>query len=684
MRPGTRLRLVLRDLGSGSAFASMAVSGQLPTWTLALYGVALVCALAGRRLFATRAKLTALLLLAVAGVLGMNVLAGSVNLVVAACAFAGLIAAHRLLSAPDPATDGQVQLSGLLMVAGGAALSGEIIYGLFLVAFGVLSSLSLALGVVEAAVPEGEPVPVRQVMRPLAVGVGFAVAGAVAFFILFPRLNWNMMGPRVSPGLGAATTGFSNTVRLGGAGTIKGNPRIVLRASLSPDPGNALLDAYWVGRTYDIFDGQEWTSVSGVRSASQRVVTLRPGGESLVHQRVELLPAYGGRTLVALETPSKLGNAVANTPMGSRRVALQELGGGEVRFQEPSLGYTYEAYSLPPGGSGHEFRDLPSDEQDALLTLPEGLDVRVGQTAARVLNGEREPLAAARKLADWLQQGHAYTLELSGDVADPLADFLFERKAGHCEHFATALTLMLRTQGIRARLATGFFGGERVDGSYIVRAGDAHAWTHVLVPGRGFVTVDATPPAHRASQSSQVLQQLLSFYEALEARWRSAIVDYSFRDQMDVARSLVRPPRKRGDPDAPPSRMPPLRAWGAALLAGLGAYAAWRLLSRFLERERPHEATRFVDAVEAQLASARIDRREDESLEELDARLTREHHPLSPALVPVTRRYLEARFGGRPLRQGEAEQLLGTLKRAIAAEARRTAAESREPRARAS
>ena len=684
MRPGTRLRLVLRDLGSGSAFASMAVSGQLPVWTLGLYTLALVCALAGWRLFAKRAKVTALLLLIVAAVLGMNVLAGSLNLVVAACAFAGLIAGHRLLSEPGQATDGQVHLSGLLMVAGGAALSGELVYGLFLVAFGVLSSMALALGVVEASVPEGEPVPVRQVMRPLATGVSFAVAGAVAFFILFPRLNWNMLGPRSSPGLGAATTGFSNTVRLGGAGTIKGNPRIVLRATLNPDPGRELLDAYWVGRTYDVFDGQEWTSVGGPRRTGEWMLTLRPGGKDLIHQRVELLPAYGARTLVALETPARFGNAAAHTQTGNRRTGLQELGGGEVRFVQPAIAYGYEAYSLPPGGSGHEFRDLPPDEQDALLTLPETLDPRVAQTAARVLNGEREPLAAAQKLAAWLQREHQYTLELGGDVADPVADFLFERKAGHCEHFATALTLMLRTQGLRARLATGFFGGERVDGSYVVRAGDAHAWTHVLVPGRGFVTVDATPPAHRASQSSVVLQRLLSFYEALEARWRSTVVDYSFRDQMDVARALVRPPRSRGGEPAK-SNLPPLRAWGAALVAGMGAYAAWRLLSRFLSRKRPHEATRFVDAVEAQLASAQVGRLEGETLEELDTRLAREGHPLSPALMPLTRRYLEARFGGRPLRQGEAEHHLRTLKRAISAEARRRAAtESRPPRARAS
>jgi transglutaminase-like putative cysteine protease len=680
MRQGTRLRLVLRDLASGSAFASMAVSGQLPIWTLALYGLALVFALAGKRLFAKRAKLTALLLLGVAAVLGLNVLAGSVNLVVAACAFAGLIAAHRLLSAPEPATDGQVLLSGLLMVAGGAALSGELVYGLFLVAFGVLASLALALGVVEAAVPEGEPVPVRAVLRPLATGVGFAVAGAVAFFILFPRLNWNMMGPRGAPGLGAATTGFSNTVRLGGQGTLKGNPRIVLRATLSPDPGREALGAYWVGRTYDVFDGQEWTSVGGVRRGNERVLTLRPGGDNLVHQRVELLPAYGGRTLVAMETPSRLGNAVAYNTAGSRRINLQELGGGEVRLQDSGVSHTYEAYSLPPGGSGDEFRDLPTDEQDALLTLPEGLDVRVAQTAARVLNGEREPLAAAQKLAAWLQREYTYTLELSGNVEDPLSHFLFERKAGHCEHFATALTLMLRTQGIRARLATGFFGGERVNDGYIVRAGDAHAWTHVLVPERGFVTVDATPPANRPSQGSQLLQRMLAMYEAVESRWRNSVIDYSFRDQLDVARALVRPPKESGNSVS--RQLPPLRAWGAALVAGMAAYAAWRLVARLLARERPLEATRFVDAVEAQLASAGLARRDGETLEDLDARLAREGHPLSPALVPITRRYLEARFGGRPLQPGEAARLLGTLKLAVTAESRRAA--SRPPSARAS
>jgi hypothetical protein len=105
MSEPSRLRLLLRDLGAGSAFGAMAVSGQLPTWTLALFGVALVCALLGWRPFAKRAA-TAVLLLGVAGVLGLSVAKGVLDPVVGSCSFAGLIAAHRLLSMPDTRTDG--------------------------------------------------------------------------------------------------------------------------------------------------------------------------------------------------------------------------------------------------------------------------------------------------------------------------------------------------------------------------------------------------------------------------------------------------------------------------------------------------------------------------------------------------------------------------------------------------
>ncbi|NBD13033.1 transglutaminase TgpA family protein [Corallococcus silvisoli] len=675
MRRPLRLRLVLRDLAAGAAFGAMAVSGQLPVWALGVFLGALVLALCDVRLVARHARLSALGLLVAAVLLGMQLMSGAMNAVVAACSFAGLIAAQRMLSTPDAAAEGQTHLTGLLMVAGGAALSGDMTYALCLIAFGVLASLSLALGVVEAAVPDGEPVPVRAVLRPLSGGVTFAVAGAVAFFVLFPRLNWAMVGPRSAPGLGAVSTaGFSNTVRLGGAGTIKSNPRVVLRAQLAPDPGRDALDAYWVGRTYDTFDGLEWTNVAGAQQ-TERQITLRPASDTLVHQRIELLPAYGSRTLIALETPSRLGNALAHTPTGTRSSPVQLHGGGEVRFTITAPSYTYEAYSLPPDGKADLSTALLQPEKDQLLALPEHLDPRVGQLASRVLAGEKEPLAAARKLASFLQRDYAYTLEQGGMPEDPLGDFLFVRKAGHCEHFATALTVLLRTQGIPARLATGFYGGTRVDGGYLVRAGDAHAWTHVLVPGRGFITVDATPPSNRTSQGPVLLERLLALYEAVEARWRNSVVDYSFRDQFELASALVRPPRRpAGSAENPgSSRLPPPRAWVTAAVVAFVVWRASRFASRWTSRAPALEATRLLDRVEALLQRAHVPRFEHEALEDLTTRLARDGHPLALALTPLTRRYLEARFGRRALREGEAEHLLATLRRALEAEAARRA-----------
>ncbi|QRK06907.1 DUF3488 domain-containing protein [Archangium violaceum] len=669
-----RLRLVLRDLGTGAAFASMAVSGQVPIWVLGLVVLALFVALMGRRPFARAPRLTAVLLVPVGGVLYLAVASGQMDLVVAACSFAGLVASQRLLSDTSPTTDGQVLLAGLLMIAGGAALSGELLFAVCLLTFAVLASLSLGLGVVEAAVPPGEPVPVRQVMRPLAMGTTLAMLGAVAFFILFPRLNWNMGARRASPGLGTATTGFSDTVRLGGSGTLKSNPRVVLRAKLTPDPGVEQLASYWVGRTYDTFDGQEWSTIGAPNKRSRTRVTLRRGAEKQVYQKIELLPAYGSRTLIALETPAKLGNALTHTVTGDKRTQLQELGGDELRFVEQGLGYAYEVYSVPPGTDADPGK-MAQKEADQLLALPDNLDPRVEALARQVVGDEKDPLAAANKLSAWLQREYQYTLELGGDVADPLVDFLFVRKAGHCEHFASALTLMLRTLGFETRLATGFFGGERVGGEYIVRAGDAHAWTHVLVPGRGFVTVDATPPAFRANQSLQLLESLISLYEAIESAWRASVVDYSFRDQMNFMRDLSRSRREPGKEQR--TRLPPLRAWLTAALVGAAVYWTWKKLSRLKPRTPALEATRFADAMERQLATVGVGSRDGETLEDVSARLTREAHPLAPTVSPLTRRYLEARFGQQPLQPGEASRLLKDLKQAVDSQRKQQASGTR-------
>lgn len=82
-----------------------------------------------------------------------------------------------------------------------------------------------------------------------------------------------------------------------------------------------------------------------------------------------------------------------------------------------------------------------------------------------------------------------YTLELRREnrTLDPIEDFLRNTRSGHCERFASALVLMLRSAGIPSQLVLGFLGCEQVeDGRYLVYQNNAHAWAEVLLsrPGR--------------------------------------------------------------------------------------------------------------------------------------------------------------------------------------------------------
>ncbi|HJZ93089.1 MAG TPA: transglutaminase domain-containing protein [Gemmataceae bacterium] len=87
-----------------------------------------------------------------------------------------------------------------------------------------------------------------------------------------------------------------------------------------------------------------------------------------------------------------------------------------------------------------------------------------------------------------------YTLDLTrkDKAVDPVEDFLLNTKSGHCQRFATALALMLRTQAIPCQMVIGYRGCEgRGDGWYDVREDHAHAWVEALVPAPG----DGLPPA---------------------------------------------------------------------------------------------------------------------------------------------------------------------------------------------
>ena len=132
---------------------------------------------------------------------------------------------------------------------------------------------------------------------------------------------------------------------------------------------------------------------------------------------------------------------------------------------------------------------------------------------------------------DYLATSYGYTLQLPAVTPkDPVASFLFERKSGHCEYFASSMVIMLRALGIPSRIVNGFRGGEynHVTGSYIVRARDAHSWVEAYFQGYGWYTFDPTPSSASGSGS---WNRVYLYVDAMREFWHDWVVNYDTRHQ---------------------------------------------------------------------------------------------------------------------------------------------------------
>jgi len=142
-------------------------------------------------------------------------------------------------------------------------------------------------------------------------------------------------------------------------------------------------------------------------------------------------------------------------------------------------------------------------------------------------------------MESYLRNNFSYTLNLTGKPGDdPLAHFLFETRAGHCEYFASAMAIMLRTLGIPSREVNGFLPGEFNDlaGDYIVRASDAHSWVEAYFPGSGWVTFDPTPPG--AGSAAGLFSRLALYVDWFQLNWNEWIINYDFSHQIQLARNV--------------------------------------------------------------------------------------------------------------------------------------------------
>jgi transglutaminase-like putative cysteine protease len=425
-----------------------------------------------------------------------------------------------------------------------------------------------AKGALTSTVPAGQIERERQLNRALgyaslSVALGAILLGGTLFFF-FPRFSAGYLGrTSFNPAL---MTGFTDDVELGQIGEIKKDSTIVMRVETGKPVAYPRLR--WRGIALANFDGKRWTS-----SESGRQV-LSPNSDGWVYlgdgmprgdarspgllYTVYMEPIASDAVFVPGKVVSLRGNFNGET--GSRaelKTYLNRDSAGSI--YNPFHNYTairYAGFSRLPGLDAVKLRaagtDYPADLKRTYLQLP-SLDPRIAPLAEQITAQRPTPYDKAVAMESYLRSRYAYTLDLKGKPGnDPLAHFLFETRAGHCEYFASSMTVMLRTLGIPAREVNGFLPGEYNDlgGDYVVRASDAHSWVEVFFPGNGWVTFDPTPAG--PDVAGGILSRVEQYLDWLSLTWNEWVISYDFAHQVVLAQNLKSSSRNWTDS---------LRAW---------------------------------------------------------------------------------------------------------------------------
>lgn len=480
---------------------------------------------------------------------------------------------------PKTTRDGwQLCAISFLEFLAAAAVSSEIQFALFLFLFlGLSAGAMWALHLEEEAERRETAAEVRPGFAARLLSWA-AVAGFVMTAVLFvtiPRIGIGHILRHLNRSSGIS--GFADTITLRDVTSVKTDRSVAARIEF-PElaPSTVPTDLYFRGAVYPRFDGSRWrrggTPLAAVpRSGFYYLAGTPPRGEPLSTAEIVLEPA-SHPALFVYGTP-----VIIEGDLGHLWTDLA----GTYSFQEPVRSAVRYRIRFAKGGSARE-RLLPAAREEA-LALPSGMeDVR--GLSERIAAGAMSDREKAERFLSHFRSGFRYTLD---DPAGTLREFLFVRKAGFCEHYATGLALLLRAAGIPARVAAGYLGGEwSPPGNYlIVRQSDAHAWTEGWIEGR-WVTLDATPPAGEGSPFFVKTGVMGIYLDWARQRWNKYVINYSLKMQAEaVSRSWTTIRRARW------SLRDRIRGWeglprgrtaaGAAVVAACAVSLAWILRKRF-------------------------------------------------------------------------------------------------------
>jgi transglutaminase-like putative cysteine protease len=366
-------------------------------------------------------------------------------------------------------------------------------------------------------------IPLRGFLLFAATG---AILLAVPLFMLLPRVRAPfIIGRGGNSGMALEAAGFSDEVTLDSIGRIRGSRQVAMRV-LEEGGGDPGREMRFKAATYDVYRGGSWrrSPLHGGLPRNRGARFLLSPARPVEWMRIWLQPLHSQSMPLPVET-------AAIEPRSSS-LAIDEGGAVSFPFSPLEVAEYRVGLAKEPVLAGA----TPAGPADSVLDLS-GVTPRIAALASRVMQqgtaGER-----ARRLENYLMDSYSYTLDFVGrSPENPLEDFLFRYHSGQCEYFASSMVLMLRSQGIPARLVTGFLGGEYnpFEGYYIVRESNAHAWVEAYLPGGGWQIFDPTPPAGRPGDSAEgtwlLAQQAWDF---VIFRWDRYVLTFGLYDQLRI------------------------------------------------------------------------------------------------------------------------------------------------------
>ncbi|MDD2310676.1 MAG: DUF3488 and transglutaminase-like domain-containing protein [Desulfuromonadaceae bacterium] len=403
-----------------------------------------------------------------------------------------------------------------------------------------------------------------------------AVPLLLFFFPIMPRTQlplWNFLNPPV-----AGASGYSDMVEPGSHSSIGESRTLAFRAEM---PSQAQNQLYWRGTVFNRTDGVKWTRIAQIPAERPEIVGHK------VTQVIYPEPS-DSHTLIALDRPVAISlQRVKRSPDGVFEVIGSA--GRRVSYSADSLSNSLVAQRNPI-------------DKPFYLQLPDQLPARIKTLGSEVSQAGKDDRSKVEFLENYFRNGNYRYSTVDLPTGDRVIEqFIFEKKQGHCEFFASSFALLLRTAGVPCRLVGGYLGGEynQIGGYYIVTDDKAHVWVEANIDGSGWERIDPSSFATNAgdlwkSPGSRSLKLRITMaLDAFNHVWNRSVIVYDFEQQIKIANHVGS--RLQGVTPAKILRSFAPYVAGVFLLAGL--LLAVRRASLFSSREQ-RILSRFLRMVE--------------------------------------------------------------------------------------